>query len=48
MSYLLRFLPEVEGDVVAASRWYEEKSPDSERTSFVTSFHAPGRTGSAP
>ena len=27
MNYRLRFLPEVAGDVVAGSRWYEEKSP---------------------
>jgi len=24
---MLRFLPEVAGDVVAGSRWYEERSP---------------------
>ena len=27
MNHRLRFLPEVAGDVVAGSRWYEEKSP---------------------
>jgi len=27
MNYRLRFLPEVAGDVVAGSRWYEERSP---------------------
>jgi toxin ParE1/3/4 len=27
MNHRLRFLPEVAGDVVAASRWYGERSP---------------------
>jgi plasmid stabilization system protein ParE len=27
MSYTLRFLPEVEGDVLTAHAWYEEKAP---------------------
>jgi len=28
MTYALRFLPEVAGDAIAASGWYEDKSPD--------------------
>lgn len=28
MTYALRFLPEVEDDVIAAYAWYEEKAPE--------------------
>jgi plasmid stabilization system protein ParE len=39
MTYLLRFVPEVEEDAVAAHLWYEEKAPGL-GDEFLHSFYA--------
>jgi hypothetical protein len=41
MTFDLRFLPEVEDDVIGGYSWYEERPVDLERNSFVCYMPAP-------
>jgi len=41
MTYVLRFLPEVEKDVLNGRAWYEDKSPGLARNSCVSFTSVP-------